>query len=241
MKYLLLLLASCVTTAPTVVPPTPAVSKDKVLAVVAASECKSVYWKDRGRAPAGFIKGMALLYAKHYCTPNETTKHFNHAKVDSIQDVLNIYGKNTMRDLFTLSLSAGMYESSGKYTCGRDMSANFSSEDSAEAGIFQTSYNATYADAYMKTMAPYADDCMLDVFKEGVPASSSSNAMNWGKPETKGYQYQQLSKICPAYHAEFSLIAMRKLNRHYGPSRSGLLQFQESCHKMFEAIESTCL
>jgi hypothetical protein len=248
MKYLLLLLASC--TAPIVGDVTPVVvskptvkvvNREKVLAIVAASSCKSTNWKERGHAPAGYIKGMALLYARHVCTPNETTKHFGGPRVNSIQDVLNIYHKESMRDLFTLALSAGMYESSGKYTCGRDRSANFTSEDGAEAGIFQTSYNASSADAYMRTMAPYKDDCLLDVFKEGVAPSSPANAENWGKPDTAGYKYQQLSKSCPAYHAEFSLIAMRKLNRHFGPSRSGKLEFKSECAAMLEQIESTCL
>ena len=241
MKKLLFLLASCATINPPInqaIKPT--VNKEKVLEIVAASKCKDAHWKERGRAPIGYIKGMALLYAKHHCTPSETTKHFNHAKVDSIQDVLNIYGKSSMRDLFTLAISAGMYESSGKYTCGRDRSANFTSEDGAEAGIFQTSYNASYADPYMKTMAPYKDDCLLDVFKEGVPPSSAANAENWGKVGTKGYEYQALSKVCPAYHAEFSLIAMRKLNRHFGPSRSGKLEFNSTCYQMLEEIEKTC-
>ena len=243
MKYLLLALSAC-TTLPTaeVVKPValPTVNKAKVLAIVAASSCPKAYFKERGHGPKGFFNGMALLYAKHWCTPNETTKHFNGPRVNSIQDVFNIYNKETMRDLFTLALSAGMYESSGKYTCGRDRSANFTSEDGAEAGVFQTSYNASYADPFMKTMAPYKDDCLLDVFKEGVPPMSAANAENWGKVETKGYEYQVLSKKCPAYHAEFSLIAMRKLNRHFGPSRSGKLEFNESCATMFKDIEATC-
>lgn len=239
MKSLLLLLATACTTLETTVT-TPRVDRDMVFAVVEASSCKSRRWKERGSAPIGYIKGMALLYAKHYCTPGETTAHFNHARVDTIQDVLSIYNKQTMRDLFTLALSAGMYESSGKYFCGRDMSANFSSQDGAEAGLFQTSYNATYADAYMKTLVDYKDECLLDVFSEGVRAPDAGNLKNWGDPSSAGYKYQAKSKSCPAMHTEFSLIAMRKLNRHFGPSRSGKLEFAAECEKMLADIESTC-
>lgn len=210
------------------------------LEIVQASSCKDYRWKERGKAPIGYIKGVAMLYQKHYCKPNETTKHFNHPRVNSIQDILNIYNKETMRDLFTLLISSGMWESSGKYFTGRDMSANFNNENSGEAGLFQTSYNASYADPYMKTMLDYKEPCLLEVFKEGVRTPDEANLKNWGKPDAQGYKYQKLSKECPAFHTEFSLIAFRKLNRHFGPSRSGKLEYIKACADMLAQIEKTC-
>lgn len=250
MKLLLILLAiiSCVPVK-TDEPPqaslttNPVVNISKVLEIVVNSSCKSTSWKERGHLPIGFYKGMALLYAKHFCIPNETTKHFNGPVVASNQDILSIYNKTSMRDLFTLALSSGAWESSGRYCVGRDMSANFSTSDSAEAGLFQTSWGVHIYDSQIdKLLAQYGSDkrdCGLEIYQFGTSPCSDSNLHNWGSGD--GLAYQALSKTCPNFHAEVSLIAMRKHAREYGPLRSGSLEFNQNCSDMFKQIEATCL
>src|SRR5690242_13230819 len=40
---------------------------DQITQIAAASAIASYSWKDRGPAPASYIKGMALVYARVYC------------------------------------------------------------------------------------------------------------------------------------------------------------------------------
>ena len=54
-------------------------------------------------------------------------------------------GPSTLRHLFVLLIGLGMRESSGKYCEGRDRAVGNTSADSAEAGMFQTSFDATSA------------------------------------------------------------------------------------------------
>lgn len=234
----LVILGACATTqSPELKPQKPTYNPEVITKIVGDSTCKGVSWKERGRAPLGYIKGMALLYAKHACSPNETTKHFNGAATKNRTDIFGYYPKQSMRDLFTLMISSGMWESSGKYFVGKDRSAQFNTENSCEAGLFQTSYGASSSDTYMKTMLEYKDDCLLDVFKEGVRAPDAANLENFGNPNTPGYKYQKLSKACPAFHSEFSFIAARKNAREFGPLRSGKLEFKQECSDMLAQVD----
>jgi hypothetical protein len=54
----------------------------------------------------------------------------------------DVSGIDTLRHLFVLMIGLGMRESSGRYCEGRDQSASNTSADTAEAGLFQTSWNA---------------------------------------------------------------------------------------------------
>ena len=40
---------------------------DQITGLAAASDVARLPWKDRGVAPTGYIKGMALVYARVYC------------------------------------------------------------------------------------------------------------------------------------------------------------------------------
>src|SRR5262245_34046720 len=40
---------------------------DKIIRTAATSDIARFSWKERGRAPAGYIKGMGLVYARVYC------------------------------------------------------------------------------------------------------------------------------------------------------------------------------
>src|SRR5215813_4798266 len=51
----------------TPVPTTPSTQREQILSVAAQSACATHVFRDRGRAPSGYIKGVALTYAKSYC------------------------------------------------------------------------------------------------------------------------------------------------------------------------------
>src|SRR6478672_2605275 len=69
---------------------------------------------------------------------------FQKAGMDNGKD-----GTDTLRHLFVLMLGLGMRESSGKHCEGRDRSAHNTTAETAEAGLFQTSFNARHASALM--------------------------------------------------------------------------------------------
>src|SRR5690348_1742885 len=115
---------------------------DQITQIAATSDIASYSWKDRGTAPAGYIKGMALVYARVYCKLKaENAAAVEMAKAntgDNDHDALAWYGDifaaagmdnenagaDTLRHLFVLMMGLGMRESSGKYCEGRDTSAS---------------------------------------------------------------------------------------------------------------------
>lgn len=254
----LLVLASCVqpeVQAPKVevIAPKKGVDKEKIFAIVKASKCATYRWKDRGIAPIGYMKGMALVYAKNFCKPLKTIHSGKYG-------ALNWYGKErTLRNLFTLQIGLGLRESSGKFCCGIDHSssrwkayASGTSIDAksalgVEAGTFQTSYNAAAsveingnkaAAAEMRgLLGVYTKDsseCFLDVFKEGVKCSEA-NLANYGSGV--GLEYQKLSKSCPTFHVEFTALTLQNSYKHYGPIITKAAEFRPECEQMLADVE----
>lgn len=208
---------------------------DKIIQIAANSQIARYHWLDRGVAPKGYIKGMAVVYAKVYCqlkAANPFAKEMAKANTgNSDKDALAHYaqkfrdlgmnnsvaGVDTLRHLFVLLIGLGMRESSGKYCEGRDRSASNTTAETAEAGLFQTSYNARSAspllpqlfEQYLANLSGF-----IEIFKEGVTCPPQ-DWENYG--EGKGKEFQRLSKACPAFAAEFAAIGLRNLRKHWGP------------------------
>jgi hypothetical protein len=178
---------------------------------------------------------MAVVYAKVYCklkASNPFAKEMAKANTgNSDKDALAHYaqkfgdlgmnnsvaGVDTLRHLFVLLIGLGMRESSGKYCEGRDRSASNTTAETAEAGLFQTSYNARSASPLLPQLfEQYLANSsgFVEVFKEGVTCSPQ-DWENYG--EGKGKEFQRLSKACPAFAAEFAAIGLRNLRKHWGP------------------------
>src|SRR6516165_1943153 len=167
-------------------------SAGRIIATVRVSDVPNLIWSDRGRAPSGYAKGMAVAFARVYAK----WKIGNSAALvmaaansgDDTRDALSWYnsrfqpkamdngkaGADTLRHLFVLLFGLGMRESSGRYCEGRDRSARNISADSAEAGLFQMSWDAHTADAeILQLFGEYRasqDDGLLAIFCEGVTA-----------------------------------------------------------------------
>ena len=107
-------------------------------------------------APIGYVKGIALVFARAYCRLKggdrfavEMAKAATGEDGDALSwyrnefNALNmdnsVAGPDTLRHLFALMTGLGMRESSGNYCTGTD--DNYTA-DTAEAGLFQTSHNA---------------------------------------------------------------------------------------------------
>lgn len=211
-----------------------------IIDAAAKSSCAAYDWKNRGHAPNAYVKGVALVYAKALCQQGRSDLAIvtRAGLGDPSTDALAWYGipsGNRLRQVYTLLLGLGMRESGGRYCCGRDMSANFSSADSAEAGVFQTSWGARRSSGELaKLFAKYQaseSGCLLDVFKEGIPCSAG-NLKNWGDPSSDGFKWQALTKRCPAFATEYAAILIRVLGGtrgEFGPLRKKAAEIRPEC------------
>jgi hypothetical protein len=215
-------------------------------------------WDDRGVAPHGYTYGMALAFAQTYIKlldQHPAAIEMAKARKDSDKDALHIYraefnalsmsneknGPDTLRHLYALMLGHGMRESSGRHCEGRDQSADNVSSDTAESGLFQTSFNASGASdpEFDNLMAEYSDPanrptCYLDTFAEQVSCSES----DWGcYGSGVGYDFQQLCKSCPAFAVETCALTLRNLCNHYGPIVRKETELKREADEMFKAVQ----
>jgi len=238
-----------------------AIDRDKVLAAVAASSVPDINWKDRGQAPVGYANGMALAYALVFrnWTHNDrfAVKMARANTGDDSADALSWYnsnfaalgmdnskdGRDTLRHLFVLMYGLGMRESSGKFCEGRDQSADNTSADSAEAGLFQTSYDARYGCPDITTLLSVYKEMPDDpqelgpTFHEEVTCSSQDLA-NYGSGDGERFQYYQ--KASPMLAVEAAGVAMREIggdDGHWGPIRRKEVELKSAVDDLFGEIE----
>jgi hypothetical protein len=228
----------------------------RIADIAITSHIAAYHWKDRSKSPAGYIKGMAVSYAKVYYdlsagnayavemakavtadASKDALKHydeiFQQAKMDNTKD-----GVDTLRHLFVLMLGLGMRESSGRYCEGRDRSASNTTAETAEAGLFQTSFNARHASpllpkrftSFMAKPTP----SYLDIFKEGVHAKDS-DLENYGTGD--GRDFQKLSKECPFFALEFAAIGLRNIRKHWGPINRHAAEVKVEADEMFKEVQ----
>lgn len=226
------------------------------------SSCYKYQWKNRGQMPKGYIKGVALSFARAVCNQSKSDVALvSRARVlpESINDktdALSWYNSNfkalgmsndrsgvdTLRHVYTLLLGLGMQESSGRYCCGRDMSAGFSSAESAEAGTFQASYGSHRKSVELdKLFEAYRNgerQCHLDTFREGA-SCNSTNAKNWGNGP--GAEWQQLIKSCPAFSAEWAAVLVRLsggTRGEFGPLRTKAAEVRAECDSFLKQVQN---
>ena len=193
------------------------------------------YWPDRGIAPPGYIPGMALCFAaalKMLGDDGAAAVYMAQADTgEETTDALAWYrdefeahgmhndedGPDTLRHLFVMLIGLGMRESSGRWCEGRDLSADNVEADTAEAGLFQTSWNISNAtDVIPPLLEDYWDDPngFLDEFRRGVNPTAE-NLSCYGSGE--GARYQFLSRYCPLFAVMTTGVGLRKLRQHWGP------------------------
>jgi hypothetical protein len=214
------------------------------------------HWKDRGEAPIGFTMGMACAFAQTYRKLKAThpaAVEMAKARTDSDKDALNIYrsdfddlglsneedGVETLRHLYAFMLGSGMRESSGRHCEGRDLSADNVASDTAEAGLFQTSYNAHSASdpEFDNLMDEYSQNeaiCYLDVFDDDVNCSPDEWSC-YGSGD--GYEFQKLCKSCPAFAVESHALTLRNLANHYGPVIRKEVELKAAADEMFRQVQ----
>ncbi len=234
---------------------------EQVAAIANRSQCVPVHWKDRGLAPKAYIRGMAIVFARAVCHPDRAdVKVVSSARgaADSDAgeaDALTLYDKkfsglkmsnavdgiDSLRHAYTLLIGLGMRESSGQYCVGRDQSADFSSADSAEAGLFQTSWGAHTKHATLPVLYEgYKADqkaCLLDVFSKNV-SCTKWDARTWGTGD--GADWQQLTKACPAFATEYAAVLIRThggKKGEFGPLRTQRAEVIPACDAMLSEVQ----
>jgi hypothetical protein len=237
-------------------PPAPLALDAEIAELAKHSAIASYHWHDRGEAPAAYVEGMALAYAQTYRrllaghpaaiemakANTQDDSHDALAWYDSRFAALgmsnDVAGADTLRHLFVLMLGVGMRESSGQHCCGRDRSASNTSADTAEAGLFQTSYNAHACsplfDQVMDEFAAGKAEGYLAVFSHNVSCSAADWA-NYGSG--RGYAFQELCKKQPAFAAESAGITLRNLRRHYGTVNRKEAEVRKEADDLFLAVQ----
>jgi len=238
-------------------PATPQIDS-RIIDIAARSDCGKHRWNDRGRAPIGYIKGLALVYAKSFCESKGSPppavavmKQALQAGEDSLvryRDDLVRNGVDVnsdierLRALYTLGIGQGMRESSGNTTEGRDTTAKRPSANSAEAGLFQTSFDSIKkSPALGKLFEQYQASpgaCRLETFKEGIPRVIARPVFGIGP----GAEFQRFTRACPAFATEYALVLLRVNRRHFGPIIRKETEYFQPCNEMLKQVETvaTC-
>ena len=229
-----------------------------IIPIVTNSSIYRYHWKQRGIAPAGYMKGMGLAFAE--CLLSYRNKGFAEIEMakantnDDHRDAISwfnsnfrrlgmnndVAGENTLRHLFVLMLGLGMRESSGQHCDGRDLSAHNVSSDSAEAGMFQMSWDinggasALFEQLYDEFHNNQEDD-LLHYFSEGVHCSRSQ----WGiYGSGKGANFQTMCKSQPLFSVKVCGLGLRKIRTHWGPINRKEAEVTLGADEMFHNIWS---
>jgi len=244
--------------APPVLPELPSDQIAAIMMIASASEIASYDWDDRGRAPAGYTNGIALAFAQSYLRLK--ARHpavVEMAKADSYDDDVNALswyrsnfqalgmsnerpGADTLRHLYVLLMGLGMRESSGQHCVGRDTTADNTSSETCEAGLYQTSYNAhTCSDHFDPLMDEFEQAstvmCFIEVFSVDVSCSND----DWEcYGSGRGYDFQMLCKQCPAFAVESCALVLRNRRQHYGPINNKAAEIKPEADAMFRAVQA---
>jgi len=223
-----------------------------IFELAAGSEIARYDWIQRGRAPIGYIKGMAAAYARMFCklktgdavAIEASKEHSRNSNVDALTHYADIFelagipsdtADDRLRQLFVLLMGLGMRESSGRWCEGRDRSTQNVTATTAEAGLFQASWNARVGSSLMpKLFQSYAGRAdFLEVFKEGVK-ERDRDLENFGTGD--GYEFQRLSKFCPAFAVEFAAVGLRNIREHWGPLNRREAEVKRKADAMYRQV-----
>lgn len=197
---------------------------DQIVSLARNSALARHSWSHRGMAPIGYINGLAVTFVRVYLklkAGDSTALAMTAPLGGTSSDALAWYGaaagdrSTTLRQLFALLYGLGMRESSGNCFEGRDRSASNVTADTAEAGLFQQSWNSRGASPELpKLFEAYSanPDGFLSIFREGLSGSASSN-----EGSGDGAAFQALCKSCPAFAVEAAAVGLRTIRRHWGP------------------------
>lgn len=242
-------------------------AQQAILQAAGASPLAKVAWAGRGRAPIGYIRGMALAYADAYARlkadPADPAIAIMARGVDADlgdahRDALVWYGSSrfvsrlgmgnvkfgadTLRHLFVLLTGLGMRESSGRFCEGRDMSARNVSGDSAEAGLFQQSWDSRAATPVLPQLlvewrGKPSGGSLVDIFREGVTCTEAG-LRNWGAAGSQGRTFQTLCKTIPIFACYAAAVGLRTIRTHWGPINRHEAELRPEADELFKRVQA---
>ena len=228
-----------------------------IVALAKASAVASHDWHGRGVAPIGYVKGMAVVYAEMVMrlqAGDATVAAIAAARnAHDQKDALVWYGEllanagladedtptDRLRLLFVLMFGLGMRESSGRFCEGRDRSTDNITAATAEAGLFQTSFDITrnrpaLLDLFNRfSTNPHGH---VDIFKEKVTVKPK-DLENFGDEGDDGFKFQDLSKTFPDFAIEMAALGLRSKRSHWGPVNRFEVEILPAAAQLCSAIE----
>ena len=219
---------------------------------------------NQGKAPPGYLKGLALTYVKLICEHDEDliakqVYEIATAPVGSPdRDALAHYGlkpatpTDRLNVTFALMIGSNARESSWRPCVGRDINAKASdvkgclppgSGSTCEAGLAQTSYNSVPKSGALKDLYDSYLEYPRGCFEKEYYGKTTCTEANWKNHGTdpKALAFQALSKSCPGYTVESGLIMFRTTRTHYGPLNQKKAEVYPACSAMFERIRQAVI
>ena len=221
----------------------------------AVSELARYKWPRRGVAPIGYVKGMACTYAlclqKLAARDSAALAMVRVVDDAGARDVFDHYaGKlklagietedatdiERLRALFVILMGLGMRESSGGVDIGRDSSASNTTAETAEAGLFQQSWDSRKASPEIEKLAGRNNSVenFAAIFREGVELRAGA-LENYGDGD--GRKFQELCKGNPAFAAQVAAIGLRTLCTHWGPIVRREVELSGQAVALFKQVE----
>jgi hypothetical protein len=147
--------------------------------------------------------------------------------------------RDRLRHLYAFLTGLGMRESSGRYCEGRDMSASNTSSDTAEAGLFQQSWNLRSTNSAIVTLyeqfnGPLACRGYVEIFRQGVE-SNDGEFDCYGSGD--GERFQETCKLAPEFAAATAAIGLRTLCNHWGPVNRGEVTLLPSLDDVYRRVQ----
>lgn len=220
--------------------------RQQVIEAADRSDIATYSWRQRSRAPIGYTRGMAVMFAESLLrlrANDGAVLAMTEPVGVSSKDALLIYAKdvtgreNILISLFNVELGLGMRESSGNPSEGRDVSADNTSAETAESGLFQQSANSMAASSWVRSlMTAYQQGKRrgyLEVFKEGT--------VDKDKPvhgSGEGKTFQLMVKSHPGFAVEACGVCLRVLRNHWGPVNRGEVEYTQGGLDLFRAVRT---
>jgi hypothetical protein len=233
-----------------------------------ASGVPAINWTGRGTAPMGYLKGVALTYARVYChyslEPGEPENFRDRFAVQMAKAVgpgastttdavarfatdlqalsadLSVDGVDVLRGLFTILIGLGMRESSGKYCTGWDRSKSIApTAENSEAGLFQISYDIGVNAGDFGALYEKYQQRPNSGFLDVFSEGVTCGAADWANVGAgPGKDFQQFCKDCPAFTVELAALGLRSRANHWGPINTRTVEIREECWKLLRAVET---
>ena len=239
---------------------------DNLPIIAAATDSPLLHydWSDRGVAPRGYTKGMALAFAEAYRLmkagdPSAVAAARERAS-DAAHDVLDHYapelaaaGATTataadrLVSVFSVMMGLGPRESSGRNCCGPDTPEDRgppghpvpTTPENAEAGLFQVSYDSIAGKAHRQALVDaYAgrQDLLVE-FGEGARCERPGH---WPPEVGAGKQaaFQKQMKECPIFAALYTAMFLREQRTHWGPINRKKAEVRRDAVELFTEVKA---